>query len=186
MRALISVYNKTGLIELVNQLSRRFKLKLISTGGTAQYLKSKGFKVVEVAQVTGFPEILGGRVKTLHPKIMGGILAEKNNRQHLGELKKLGIGPIDMVVVNLYPFEQTIKKPGVSLGEAIEQIDIGGVTLLRAAAKSWRTTTVLSQIKDYAQIAKKISLEKRRELAAKAFRLTSKYDKLIADYLLLQ
>ncbi|MCX6817174.1 MAG: bifunctional phosphoribosylaminoimidazolecarboxamide formyltransferase/IMP cyclohydrolase, partial [Candidatus Beckwithbacteria bacterium] len=103
LTVLISVYDKTGLIKLVDQLSRKYKLKLISTGGTAKYLKSKGFKVREVAQVTGFPEILGGRVKTLHPKIMGGILAEKNNRQHLKELKKLRIDPIDMVVVNLYP-----------------------------------------------------------------------------------
>lgn len=186
LTVLISVFDKTGLIELVSQLNKKYKLKLISTGGTAKYLKAKGFKVVEVAKVTGFPEILGGRVKTLHPKIMGGILAEKNNPKHLRELKKLGIESIQMVVVNLYPFEETIKKPGVSLAEAIEQIDIGGVTLLRAAAKSWRTTVVLSQIRDYSLISKKITLEKRRELAGKAFRLTSKYDKLIANYLLLQ
>ncbi|PIP14670.1 IMP cyclohydrolase [Candidatus Roizmanbacteria bacterium CG23_combo_of_CG06-09_8_20_14_all_35_49] len=168
LTVLISVYDKTGLIELVKRLSRKFNLKIISTGGTAKYLNANGFEVMEVAQVTGFPEILNGRVKTLHPKIFGGILAEKNNRQHLRELKKLGIGPIDMVVVNLYPFEQ---------------IDIGGVTLLRAAAKSWRTTIVAGQIKDYASITKKLSLKQRRQLAAKAFRLTGQYDRLIAKYL---
>lgn len=165
---LISVYDKSGLVELVKNLSLNFNLKIISTGGTAKYLKTNGFKVVEVAKLTGFPEILGGRVKTLHPKIFGGILAEKNNRQHLRELKKLGIGPIDMVVVNLYPFEQ---------------IDIGGVSLLRAAAKNFPTTVVVSKISDYQKITRKLSLTQRKKLATEAFRLTSQYDRLIAKYL---
>lgn len=174
--ALISVSNKTGIIEFAKQL-QKLNIKIISTGGTAKFLAKAKISVVSVDEITGFPEILDGRVKTLHPKIHAGILAKKT-KKHLDELKKLKIGTIDMVVINLYPFEQ---KP------SIENIDIGGVALLRAAAKNFENVLVVCDPKDYYHIVanvkmKKIDFSFRKQLAAKAFRHTAYYDSLIANY----
>ena len=188
LKVLISVYDKSGLIKFVRQLESFFCLEIISTVGTAKYLIKDGFKVKEVAKITGFPEILSGRVKTLHPKIFGAILADKNQQQHLKELKNYKIKPLDMVVVNLYPFEKTIKNKGVTLEEAIEQIDIGGVALLRAAAKNFQSIIVVCDPKDYFKALKVLKkdcdlpFKQRKKLAKKVFKLTSAYDALIADY----
>jgi phosphoribosylaminoimidazolecarboxamide formyltransferase/IMP cyclohydrolase len=132
--ALLSVSDKTGLIEFARQLLEEFQFDLISSGGTAQALKAAGLPVTKVSDYTGSPEILGGRVKTLHPKIHGGILARKDLAQDLADLEANGIRPLDLVVVNLYPFEQTIAKPNVTVAEAVEQIDIGGPAMIRATA----------------------------------------------------
>lgn len=188
LRVLISVYDKNGLTELVWQLEKIFRLEIVSTGGTARCLTEDGFKIKEVAKIIGFPEILNGRVKTLHPKIFGSILADKNQQQHLKELKNHGIKPLDVVVVNLYPFEKTIRNKGVTLEEVIEQIDIGGVALLRAAAKNFQSVIVVCDPKDYLKVLKVLkkdgglSFKQRKKLAKKVFKLTSVYDALIADY----
>lgn len=174
--ALISVADKTGIIEFAKELVK-LDMKIISTGGTAEILNTAGISVVSVEEITGFPEILDGRVKTLHPKIHAGILA-KRIRKHFAELKKFKIDTIDMVVVNLYPFE---KKP------SIKNIDIGGVAMLRAAAKNFEHVLVICDPKDYYHIVanvkmKKIDLTFRKKLAAKAFRHTAYYDSLISNY----
>ncbi len=189
LRVLISVFDKTGLRGLVRQLSRLFILEIVSTGGTARYLAKAGFLVKPVEKVTRFEEILGGRVKTLHPKIFGGILADKKNKNHLQELAKHKLKSFDMVVVNLYPFAKTIKNKKATLKQAIEQIDIGGVALLRAAAKNFESVIPICQIKDYDSVVKKLrqknrlSLKERKEYAQKVFQLTSQYDQLIAQFL---
>jgi phosphoribosylaminoimidazolecarboxamide formyltransferase/IMP cyclohydrolase len=188
LRVLISVFDKTGLTELVKQLSQIFILEIVSTGGTAKHLLEAGFRVKPVEEVSQFPEILSGRVKTLHPKIFGGILADKKDKQHLKELQKYKIKHFDLVVVNLYPFEKTIKTKGVSLKEAIEQIDIGGVTLLRAAGKNFQSVIPICEPKDYTRLAVllnkgSLSFNQRRQYAQKVFNLTSKYDRLISSYL---
>jgi len=186
-RALLSVSDKTGLVELARGLAD-MGVELISTGGTARALREAGLAVRPVEEVTGFPEILNGRVKTLHPAIHGGILARREPA-HLDELGRLGITPLDMVVVNLYPFAQTVARPGVSLDEALEQIDIGGVTLLRAAAKNFAAVTVLCDPADYPPVLDElrqrgdVSLATRQRLALKAFRHTAAYDAAIAEYL---
>ena len=188
-RILISVFNKKGLIDFVQELNEIFSLEIVSTGGTARHLIETGFKVKTVEQITKFPEILSDRVKTLHPKIHGAILADRKNSEHLKELKKYSIKPFDMVVVNLYPFEKTIKTKGVTLSKAIEQIDIGGVALLRAAAKNFQSVLVICNPNDYPQVAKmlkekhKLSFGSRKKLAKKVFKLTSRYDKIIKKYL---
>lgn len=187
-RILISVFNKDKLIKFVRQLKEIFVLEIISTGGTAKHLTKAGFKVKTVAQTTKFPEILSGRVKTLHPAVFGGILADKKNSDHLKQLKKYSLRPFNMVVVNLYPFEKTIKSKGVVLKQAIEQIDIGGVALLRAAAKNFQSVIVVCDPDDYFQVIKilkqktDLSLKQRKKYATKVFQLTSRYDKLIAKY----
>lgn len=188
-RALISVSDKTGLLDFVKELSK-FQVEIISTGGTARLLKDNNIKVTEVSEYTGFPEMLDGRVKTLHPKIHAGLLALRDKPQHLQALKEHNIGLIDMVVVNLYPFEQTINKPGVSIEEVIENIDIGGPSMLRSAAKNHRSVAVVSSPLRYNQIIEELnknqgclSEELLRQLAIEVFRATGHYDSVIYNYL---
>jgi phosphoribosylaminoimidazolecarboxamide formyltransferase/IMP cyclohydrolase len=188
-RALISVSDKQGLIELANHLSA-MGVEIISTGGTSGALKQAGAKVTEVAQVTGFPEMLGGRVKTLHPRIHGGILARRDRPDHTKQLQEHGIVPIDLVVVNLYPFESTIASPEVTLDEAIENIDIGGPCLIRAAAKNHQGVVVVVDPRDYPAVIDEmtatggaVSQATAYTLALKAFERTSQYDRAISDYL---
>ncbi|HEX9117123.1 MAG TPA: bifunctional phosphoribosylaminoimidazolecarboxamide formyltransferase/IMP cyclohydrolase [Anaerolineae bacterium] len=185
-RAILSVYDKSGLIDLAQGL-HDMGWELIASGGTAQALHHAGLPAVEVADITGFPELLGGRVKTLHPAVHGPILATGSSA-HMAELAAHGLTPIDLVVCNLYPFSQTVARPGVSIDEAVEQIDIGGVTLLRAAAKNHARVTVLCRPADYAPFLAElgdgpISLATRKRLAYAAFELTSAYDTAIRDYL---
>lgn len=187
-KALISVSDKTGLVPFARRLTAA-GVEIISTGGTAASLKEAGISVIGISDVTGFPEIMDGRVKTLHPNIHGGLLAVRDNESHMRQLKELNIGTIDLVVVNLYPFKETIAKPGVTYAEAIENIDIGGPTMLRSAAKNHQFVSVVVDPADYEQVAGEIeaagdtTLETRRRLAAKVFRHTAAYDALIAGYL---
>lgn len=188
--ALLSVSDKTGLVEFARQLVEEFGFDVISSGGTAAALKNAGLPVTKVSDYTGSPEILGGRVKTLHPRIHGGILARRDVSQDVADLEAQHIRPIDLVVVNLYPFEQTIAKTGVTLAEAIEQIDIGGPAMLRASAKNFAHLTVLcnpNQYDDYLQELRQhqgeISLEFRQHCALRAFQHTGAYDRAIAAYL---
>lgn len=187
-RALLSVSDKTGLVDFARVLAGA-GIELISTGGTAKVLREAGLAVKDISEHTGFPEMLDGRVKTLHPKIHGGLLHLRNNPEHLATIQEHGIAPIDLVVVNLYPFEQTVSKPGVSLEEAIENIDIGGPSMLRSAAKNHESVTVLTDPADYARVAELIrttgdtTLELRRELCAKVYARTAAYDAAIAAHL---
>jgi len=187
-RALLSVYDKTGLIPLAKTLVAA-GVELISTGGTAKALREGGLAVTDLSSYTGFPEMLDGRVKTLHPKIHGGLLYLRNHPEHEAAVASHGIRPIDLVVVNLYPFEQTVAKPNVKLEEAIENIDIGGPSMLRSAAKNHQSVTVIVDPADYGEVASQIAasgettLELRRRLAARVFARTSDYDGKIASYL---
>ncbi|WP_414528969.1 bifunctional phosphoribosylaminoimidazolecarboxamide formyltransferase/IMP cyclohydrolase [Nodularia chucula] len=188
--ALLSVSNKIGIVDLARRLVEEFNFDLISSGGTAKTLKDAGLPVTKVSDYTGSPEILGGRVKTLHPRIHGGILARRDIPEHLTDLENNQIRPIDLVVVNLYPFEETIAKPGVSLSEAVEQIDIGGPAMLRAASKNFAHLTVLcdpAQYEEYLQELRQndgtASLEFRQKSALKGFSHTASYDQAIAAYL---
>ena len=188
-RALLSVSNKTGLVEFAKQL-QAMGIEMISTGGTYTILQDAGIRAMKVSDVTQFPEMMDGRVKTLHPKIHGAILARRDKKEYLQELKKYGITPIDMVVVNLYPFRETIQKPGVLLEEAVEQIDIGGPTLIRAAAKNFEGVVVVVNPNNYAPILaeleknkSQISLQTRQKLAIEAFQHTMEYDSYIFCYL---
>ena len=185
-RALLSVYDKTGLIEFGQGLSR-LGFELVASGGTARALSGAGLPVTQVDQVTGFPEILGGRVKTLHPAIHGGILARRTP-EHLAELAAHGIAPFDVVICNLYPFASTVSRPGVTEAEAVEEIDIGGVALLRAAAKNFESVAVVCDPGDYPAVLAAlggggIGPDERRGLALKAFRHTAAYDAAIATWL---
>jgi phosphoribosylaminoimidazolecarboxamide formyltransferase / IMP cyclohydrolase len=187
--ALLSVSDKTGIVELARQLVEAFEFELISSGGTAKTLLDAGITVTKVSDYTGSPEILGGRVKTLHPRIHGGILARRELPQDLTDLESNHIRPIDLVVVNLYPFEQTIAQPNVTVADAIEQIDIGGPTLLRAAAKNFAHLTVLcnpARYEDYLQELQQnhgeVSLEFRQARAAEGFAMTMDYDRAISAY----
>jgi phosphoribosylaminoimidazolecarboxamide formyltransferase / IMP cyclohydrolase len=190
-RAVLSVSDKSGIVEFARGLREIIPdVRLLSTGGTAKALRTAGVDVTEVADATGFPEILKGRVKTLHPIIHGGILADTSIESHLDDLRKNGISPINFVIVNLYPFEQTVAKPGVTKKEAIEDIDIGGVTLLRAAAKNSDRVVVICDPTDYAPVLEEmranggtLSYETRINLAVKAFAQTSRYDGAIDRYL---
>jgi phosphoribosylaminoimidazolecarboxamide formyltransferase / IMP cyclohydrolase len=191
--ALLSVSDKTGLIDFARQLVEKFDFEIVSSGGTAQALKAEGIPVMKVADYTGAPEILGGRVKTLHPKIHGGILARRDVPEDLADLEQQQIRAIDLVVVNLYPFAATIAKPGVSLADAIENIDIGGPAMLRASAKNFAHLTVLSnpdRYHDYlAELAQNngvISIEFRQARALETFQHTATYDTAIAGYLAAQ
>lgn len=189
--ALLSVSNKTGLVDFARSLITEFGFQIISSGGTAQALKDAGLAVTKVAEYTGSPEILGGRVKTLHPKIHGGILARRDVPEDLADLAANGMQAIDLVVVNLYPFQQTIAKPGVTLAEAIEQIDIGGPAMLRAAAKNHAYLTVLCNPSNYPTYLDQLrqgepSLEFRRACAQEVFAHTASYDQAIAHYLATQ
>ena len=188
-RALISVSDKTGLAELAAALTG-FGVEIISTGGTAKFLRDNGFAVTDVSDVTGFPEMMDGRVKTLHPKIHGAFLALRDNADHLASMNEHGIDPIDLVVVNLYPFEQTIAKDGVSLEEAVENIDIGGPAMIRSAAKNWRDVAVITNVSQYVEITVELSkfdgtlsLETRQRLASEAYGHTANYDSAIHHYL---
>ena len=187
-RVLISVSDKTGVVELAKALAGR-GVEIISTGGTFKTLSAAGIDVINISDITGFPECLDGRVKTLHPKVHAGILAIRGNEDHMKQLQELGIGTIDMVVINLYPFKQTILKEGVTLEEAIENIDIGGPTMLRAAAKNHQDVVVVVDPADYPKVLEEIeatgdvSLETKFRLAYKVFEHTSHYDTLIAGYL---
>lgn len=187
--ALISVSDKTGLVELAGSLAG-MGIKILSTGGSGKALKDAGIEYTPVSEHTGFPEILDGRVKTLHPRIHAGILARHGEQAHLDVLKEKEIPPIGLVVVNLYPFVQTIRKPGVTKAEAVEKIDIGGPTLIRAAAKNHQSVTVVVDPEDYGRIVEELevsggstSLETRSALALKAFTHTASYDAAISGYL---
>jgi len=188
-RALISVSDKTGLAAFAKELSA-MGVEIISTGGTAKLLQKEKIKVTEISEYTGFPEMMDGRVKTLHPKVHGGLLHLRDNPEHVAQAKAHGIQPIDLVIVNLYPFEATIAKPGVTLEEAIEQIDIGGPSMLRSAAKNYRSVTVVVDPADYADVIDAMkandgatTLQLRERLGIKVFVTTSKYDGAIANFL---
>ena len=189
-RALLSVTAKTGLPEFGKGL-QELNVHLISTGGTAKTLRENGINITEVSDFTGFPEMLDGRVKTLHPKIHGGILGIRDNPAHKSTMEEHGIEPIDMVVVNLYAFAKTVAQPGCTLEEAIENIDIGGPTLIRAAAKNFRFVAVVTDPDDYSVILKElrelkgnISRRTSLRLAGKAFCSTHVYDGNICDYMI--
>src|SRR3954470_13637169 len=187
-RALISVSDKTGVVELAKALLP-LGVEILSTGGTAQLLKLNGVVVTEVGDFTGFPEMMEGRVKTLHPKVHGGILARRDKPDHVASMNEHGIVPIDMVVVNLYPFEQTVAKPGCTMDDEIENIDIGGPAMVRAAAKNHAFVAVVTDPADYAPLLAKMKASKgaldddeRYALAAKAFSHTAEYDGMISNW----
>jgi phosphoribosylaminoimidazolecarboxamide formyltransferase/IMP cyclohydrolase len=188
-RVLISVSDKTGIVDFARQLAE-FNVEFLSTGGTSKILREAGLKVRDVSDYTGFPEMLDGRVKTLHPKVHGGLLGLRNNPEHVRVMKEHGIQNIDMLVINLYPFKETIAKPGVTFEEAIENIDIGGPAMLRAASKNFESVSVLIDPTDYPQVISEmkqgggsVSKNTNLRLAAKVYRATSEYDKMITDYL---
>jgi phosphoribosylaminoimidazolecarboxamide formyltransferase/IMP cyclohydrolase len=187
-RALVSVSDKSGIVEFVRGLAG-LGIEVLSTGGTAQLLQKEDIKVVEVSAHTGFPEMLDGRVKTLHPKIHGGLLARRDLPAHAAALQQHGIAPIDLLVVNLYPFEATVAKPGCTLEEAIENIDIGGPAMLRSAAKNWKDVAVLTDASQYAGVLAELKRDgalsdaTRFSLAVAAFNRVSNYDAAISDYL---
>ncbi len=188
-RALVSVSKKDGLIDFAKGLSE-MGVEILSTGGTAKLLKDNGIPVIQVSNYTGFPEIMDGRVKTLHPLIHGGLLGKRDDKKHVEEMKKHGIKPIDMVVVNLYPFEETILKEGVKLDDAIENIDIGGPSMLRSSAKNFQDVAVVVDSDDYEDILAEmeendgaISYDTKMKLSVKAFKHTARYDSLISKYL---
>lgn len=187
-RAIISVSDKTGIVPFAAGLIEA-GYEIISTGGTKKALDAAGLKTIGISEITGFPEIMDGRVKTLHPKVHGGLLAIRDNEKHQQEMRENGIEPIDMIVVNLYPFKQTIEKPGVTYEDAIENIDIGGPTMLRSAAKNHKFVTVVVDAADYDTVLAEIkqngdtTFETRRRLAAKVFRHTASYDTYISTYL---
>jgi phosphoribosylaminoimidazolecarboxamide formyltransferase / IMP cyclohydrolase len=189
-RALISVSDKTGIVDFARQLEA-FQVEIISTGGTAKALRDAGVKVRDVSDVTDFPEMMDGRVKTLHPKIHGGLLGLRDNPAHQAAMREHGIEPIDMVVVNLYPFEETIVREGVTLEQAVEQIDIGGPAMIRSAAKNFRDVAVVVSPQSYGGVvaemdrhAGQLSFATRAGLAASAFARTAKYDALVVSYLM--
>ena len=188
-RAILGVYDKTNIVEFAEAL-RKFGVEILSTGGTARTLEAGGVPVRQVSDYTGFPEMMDGRVKTLHPKIHGGLLAMRDDETHMKEAKDNDVEMIDMVVVNLYPFEATIAKPDVTLEEAIENIDIGGPTMIRAAAKNFKYVAVVTDVSQYESIIDEmekndgcLSLETRFKMAKAVFKLTSHYDTAISGYL---
>ena len=187
MRALLSPYDKTGLVEFARVLAN-IGFELLSTGGTAAMLKNAGLEILEVASITGEPEILDGRVKTLHPRIHGGLLGKRDNPEHVSEMKEHGIEGIDVVVNNLYPFQQVIANPDSTLDDALENIDIGGPAMTRAAAKNFQDVVIIVDPSDYSEIGNMLAsegvpLESRRRLAAKAFQHIAVYDTVISAYL---
>ena len=188
MRALVSVSDKTGVVEFAQQL-RSLGWEIIATGGTMKLLRDSGVEVINISDVTGFPEICDGRVKTLHPKVHGGLLARRDDESHLAALKENEIEFIDMVCVNLYPFRQTIAKPDVTMEDAIENIDIGGPSMLRSAAKNYKDVTVVCNPENYAKIIEEIkangntTVETRLQLSAEAYTHTAQYDSMIATYM---
>ena len=189
-RALISVSDKTGLADFATRLHQEFGVELISTGGTAKFLRDLGLPVTDVAQVTGFPEMMDGRVKTLHPSIHGALLALRDNPEHVDAMRQHGITPIDLVCINLYPFKQTIEKPGVTFAEAIENIDIGGPSMIRSASKNHRFVLVVTSPERYDKVLGDLREHKghscgthRLKQAQRAFAHTAEYDALIAQFL---
>jgi len=188
-RALISVSDKTGIVDLARELAR-FNVEIISTGGTAKALRDAGLSVRDISEITGFPEMMDGRVKTLHPRVHGGLLALRDNEEHVAAMKQHEIEPIDLVVVNLYPFAQTITREGVTREEAIEQIDIGGPAMIRSAAKNARDVAVVVSSDEYSNIVNELnendgalSINTRNRLAQKAFTHTAQYDIMVSSYL---
>jgi len=188
-RALLSVSDKTGIVDFAREL-KRYHVEIISTGGTAKALREAGIEVTDVSEVTGFPEMMDGRVKTLHPKIHGALLGLRDNLDHVAAMKQNSIEPIDMVVVNLYPFQQTVRREGVTQEEAIEQIDIGGPAMIRSAAKNWHDVVIIVLPGDYERVISEIkltsgstSLGTRSQLAREAFQQTSLYDLTVWAYL---
>ncbi len=188
-RALISVHDKSGVVEFARGLSG-MDVEIVSTGGTASLLRSSGLTVLDVAEVTGFPEMLDGRVKTLHPKVHGALLGLRDNEAHRATMAEHGIVPVDLLCVNLYPFEQTIAKPDATFAEAIENIDIGGPAMIRSAAKNFRSVAVVTSPKRYGEILDKLRAgqgslddETLLDLARSAFRITARYDAAIANFL---
>src|SRR3954466_12449684 len=188
-RAILSVTDKTGLVDFARKLSA-VGIELISTGGTARLLRDSGISVKDISDLTGFPEILDGRVKTLHPKVHGGILHRREDPKHVAAVKEHGIQSIDMVVVNLYAFEKTASKPGVPFEELIENIDIGGPSMIRSAAKNFQDVAVVTSPSDYSTLAEEmagsggaLSAATKWRLAQKAFATTAAYDSAIASTL---
>ncbi len=188
-RALISVSDKTGVAEFARALEKQ-GVDIISTGGTADLLRKEGVPVRDISSFTDYPEVLEGRVKTLHPRVHGGLLYKRGNALHEEQAQEQGFQPIDLVVVNLYPFEETIAKPDVTLAQAIEQIDIGGPSMIRSAAKNYESVTVVVDPADYAEVLETMAdnegattLRLRERLAIKAFIKTSDYDRAIGNFL---
>lgn len=188
-RAIISVTDKKGIVDFATALSK-FDVEILSTGGTAKALRQGGISVTDISEYTGFPEMMDGRVKTLHPKVHGGLLGLRDNPEHVRMMEEHGIKGIDMVVVNLYQFERTVAKEGVLLEEAIENIDIGGPSMLRSSAKNFKDVTVIVDPVDYDVVLKEMegsggetTLKTRFRLAKKVFRLTHEYDGAISRYL---
>jgi len=188
-RAIISVTDKSGIVEFAKSLSE-LGVQILSTGGTARALREGGISVTDISDYTGFPEMMDGRVKTLHPKVHGGLLGLRDNPEHVEMMKAHGIKTIDMVVVNLYQFEKTVAKEGVTLEEAIENIDIGGPSMLRSSAKNFRHVTVIVDPADYEVVLREMkktggetTLKTRFRLARKVFQLTHQYDGAISEYL---
>jgi phosphoribosylaminoimidazolecarboxamide formyltransferase/IMP cyclohydrolase len=189
-RALISVSDKTGLVDFARALHQEFNVELLSTGGTAKHLRDAGLAVTDVSDVTGFPEMMDGRVKTLHPKVHGALLAQRDNAEHVDAMKQHGIQPIDLVCINLYPFEKTVQKPGVTFDEAIENIDIGGPSMIRSAAKNHRWVLVVTSPDRYEKVLGDLHEHNgaccgkhRLKQAQRAFAHTAEYDSVIANYL---
>ncbi len=187
-RALISLTDKSGIEGFAGELAR-LGIEILSTGGTAKKMREYGIAVKDVAEFTGFPEMLDGRVKTLHPKVHGGILAQKENPEHLRQMAEHGLQPIDIVAVNLYAFEKTVADPACTLADAIENIDIGGPTMLRSSAKNFRDVTVIVDPADYPRVLAELkehgntTLKTRFKLAVKVFELTGSYDTTITAWL---
>ncbi len=188
-RVIISVSNKSGVLEFARELSK-FGVEILSTGGTAKSLREAGLAVKDISEYTGFPEMLDGRVKTLHPKVHGGLLGRRANPEHVSKMKEYQIDPIDMIIVNLYPFEETVAKKDCKLEDAIENIDIGGPTMLRSAAKNYEDVTVIVDPADYPKIIAEmqanngaVSKATNFYLAKKVFQRTSQYDTAITNYL---
>ncbi len=188
-RAILSVTDKTGITEFAGAL-REMGVEIISTGGTARVIREAGVEVKDVAEITGFPEMMNGRVKTLHPMVHGGILAIRDNSEHVSQMKEHGIPSIDLVAVNLYAFEKTVAQEGVTLADAIENIDIGGPTMLRSSAKNFKYVTVIVDPADYGKVLEEMkanqgatTLKTRFRLARKVFATTSSYDTAITRYL---
>ncbi len=188
-RALISLSDKSGITDFARELAS-FGIDFLSTGGTARMLKESGLDVTEVSDYTGFPEMMDGRVKTLHPKIHGALLGLRDNRDHREKMEEHGIVPIDMVVINLYPFEKTIARPDATFEDAIENIDIGGPAMLRSSAKNFESVTVIIDPSDYGPVLEElksqqgaVSRETNLRLALKVFEHTAAYDSSIATYL---
>jgi phosphoribosylaminoimidazolecarboxamide formyltransferase/IMP cyclohydrolase len=188
-KVIISVSNKSGVMEFARELSK-FGVEILSTGGTAKSLREAGLAVKDISEYTGFPEMLDGRVKTLHPKVHGGLLGRRANPEHVSKMKEYHIDPIDMIIVNLYPFEETVAKKDCTLEDAIENIDIGGPTMLRSAAKNYEDVTVIVDPADYPKIIAEmqanngaVSKATNFYLAKKVFQRTSQYDTAITNYL---